>query len=423
MKNNKGKLFSIVITMLLLMATSQTSFATTLSLDKSCDDATGLTTNCYQTLAKLQERIWGVAGSWGITTPGANTLNPDASNPVTVNIGPGVFEGVLACLSVNNSGYATFRGNGRASTTLTTAGDVNVFITGCGNIHFQDLTIFNDFNGGLDTPIYITHRGNGDTSWSNVTLESVHGVGWYEVTTLFSSSPGGCQAVGSTAYPAKKPEHFFFGARIIGGITPFVSACSLSWLYGSDILLKSSPTATLALPLASVFAYGEGDVRLFGSTVRMNLSSGLPQGVTEVKGIELGNGSAIPTGTLHMHGGIINVTTPSGIDAIGINASQANTLAHTLDTAFVVSAGTGADSIRLQGPGQTLSPLLWQSGTTPPNNGNLTSFTGKDVYVETDCDSNGCNGGDQPHMMLYSETCGQNGGSPWFDVVTGDCRT
>lgn len=396
--------------------------AITLTLDQQCDDSTALTTGCYQTLDKLQERIWGVDGVFGLTSLTPDTLNPNASNPLTVTIASGTYTGTLACLAGVNEGFVTFRGNGRDSTILTSTGDVTVFITGCGNVHFQDLSITNYYSGGFDTPVYITTRGTGDTSWTNVNLISTHGVAWYEVTTIFSSSPGGCQPVNNVPYPSKQPEHFFFNSRIIGGIAPFVAACGKSWLYGSDVVLKTSSQAKLQLPMTTILSYGEGDVRLFGSTVRTDLTGGLPAQTNEVVGITLGNGPAINDGTLHMHGGIINVTTIDSVDAIGIDATQANTLAHTLDTAFVIKSGNNADSVRLRGTGKLMSPLLWQSGDMPPANGSLVSQTGKDIFVETDCSASSCSGGDQPHLMIYSESCGQSGGSAWFNTVTGQCR-
>ena len=52
----------------------------------------------------------------------------------------------------------------------------------------------------------------------------------------------------------------------------------------------------------------------------------------------------------------------------------------------------------------------------------LTSRDGEDIFVETDCASDGdCDGaGTETHPMIYSEDACPT--EHWFDTVTGRCR-
>ena len=173
---------------------------------------------------------------------------------------------------------------------------------------------------------------------------------------------------------------------------------------------------TLTVPRIGVAVTAEGDVRLFGSSVRSHPGAGFTQNVDFI-GVSLGQSQ--PGGVFHMHGGIVSVNAgPLGRDAVGIDATDATTFAHTLGTAFITKKGTGG-AIRVRGSGNVQSPLLWQSGTDVPLGG-ISSQTGKDLFVETDCDASGCSGaGVQPHLMIYSAACGAD---PWFDTVRGACR-
>jgi hypothetical protein len=125
-----------------------------------------------------------------------------------------------------------------------------------------------------------------------------------------------------------------------------------------------------------------------------------------------------------MHGGIIAVDASKGAvsrNAIGIDVNKSTNgdgKAHTFETAWTVKAGTGGGTVtRLKGNGEHESPFLWQAGTDVPVP-NLVSLTGADMFVETDCNSSGCSGGSEPHLMIYSSSCP----SKWFDLVRQQCR-
>jgi hypothetical protein len=133
----------------------------------------------------------------------------------------------------------------------------------------------------------------------------------------------------------------------------------------------------------------------------------------------------------HMHGGIIAVhvdDTISNVDGVGIyvgdsvGATGGKALAHTPGTAYVVKSSAGATRVEASGDARALVPFMWESGTDVPV-ANLVSQTGSDVFVETDCNNatGVCDGSGttRPHLMVYDASCSP---TPWFNVVTGECR-
>ena len=111
-----------------------------------------------------------------------------------------------------------------------------------------------------------------------------------------------------------------------------------------------------------------------------------------------------------------------------------NAIIHTVGSAMRVTSTTGGLGLRIfpfGGTPKIESPMIWFAGTdaprTDPNDPNsdyVSSISGADMFVETDCDMNGCDGvaaGEQrPHLMVYSNNC--SAGGPWFDSVRGVCR-
>lgn len=364
--------------------------------------------DCVETLVDLRNMIWGAGG-----------IHPTASSPLIVDIGPGTFTGTMSCNT--NEGYVTFRGAGRERSIITTnsASAIATFaMIGCRSISFQDLTLENAGEGASNSALLIwdTSTKCGPITVTNSNLLAPHGYAWYETAPTFGT----------------KIDHFVFGSRLVGGKTAIISASGRSWFYGSDLVLEtwapvgSAPTivgSPGAITPHVVVASKDGDVRVFGSSLRV-IADAVHQSVTEVIGVRLPR-TGETGGEFHMHGGIINVTTKqnAGVKAIGILNEPTGGLSHTLATAFVVMSAVGTDSVRLSGGGNHQSPLLWQSGTAPPNTGvagTVVSKSGQDIYVETDCNSAGCNAaGTDPHLMIYKDDCPN---SKWFDVVRDQCR-
>lgn len=377
-------------------------------LNKDCAAAGHtLGVDCVETVGDLQLLIW-------------STILPTATNPLIVDIGPGIFDGTLTCSP--GEGYVTSRGAGRERSVISTStpGAVGtLFLWGCKSISIQDLTLENAGEGASNSALLISDLGPwraGPVTATNVNLIAPHGYAWYE------NPPGS----------GTKLDHFIFGSRLVGGKASIVSGSGRSWFFGTDIVLQTWAPAgdppfivgSPGLATPQVVVVGEeGDVRVFGSTIRV-IANELHPSVTEVIGVRLPR-FGFSGGEFHMHGGIINVTTKQhpGVSAVGIHNEAGGGLSHTLATAFVVSSAVGTDSVRLRGNGNHQSPLLWQSGTAPPNTGvagAVVSQNGQDIFVETDCDSSGCSGsGTDPHLMIYKDDCPN---SKWFDVVRNTCR-
>lgn len=352
-----------------------------------------LGTDCVQNVDDLQTLIWGTSG-----------INPTSTTPLVVDIGVGEFSGTLHC---QDGGYVTFRGVGQERTKLVQAftgqSFIPTFFVGddCQALEFQDLTI-ESTSGAF--PIAVAWQNGGSSIWTDVTLRASYSP-WIDLdTTCSTESP---------------PVHYFFGSRIQStGSYGYAAACGEHWIYGSEVRLEATATTPQAdQTRRGVAVSGPAQIQLFGSSIRVFPAPGFPL-ATDFIGVKVGQ--AVPGGTFHMHGGIISASAQGpGVDAIGIDTVDSTAFAHTLGTAFVVKKGSGS-AIRTRGPGTIQSPLLWQSGPDAPVGG-VQSLTGKDIFVETDCNAADCSsGGSDPHLMIYSAACGAN---PWFDVVLGACRS
>ena len=363
-------------------------------------------TDCFEDVASLQNHIWGTGG-----------LHPQAGSPLVVDIGPGTFAGLLDCPT--GGGHVTFRGVGRDRSRLTSAAGqpfIHLMFSAdsCDAIGFQDLTLESEPAFGVGYPIWWT--GDGSSSWTDVDIIAKT-TGWYDVDCASQASdpPSG--------------THYFYGSKIEAGLIGYYAECGQTWLYGSEIFVRARDQDFPALGVVGIHAAYRGDVRLFGSAVRVG-TAGLSSAPAAVAGVVVGangfHGGAKGFGEFHMHGGIVNVNAASfAVEAVALDvnatpsgggAPTGDAFAHTLETAFVVNGGGG--STRVTGDGEIQSPLLWQSGDQPPV-ADLGSITGKDLYVETDCDATGCDGGSDPHLMIYKADCPN---SPWFDVVRARCR-
>jgi hypothetical protein len=137
---------------------------------------------------------------------------------------------------------------------------------------------------------------------------------------------------------------------------------------------------------------------------------------------ESGQHTLQPQG-FHSHGVNIGLSTKDAdlttMDVYGIQA-LGNVIVHSPATAYNLSPGSGAKAYRVtsDGTAKVEAPYHWSAGTAAPA---VTSLNGEDLFVETDCDVNGCSGtGNQPHLMIYSTACPTS--NPWFDVARNLCR-
>lgn len=387
-------------------------------------DCTGLD-DCVEGMDDLASQIWA-------------TNNVRQGNALLVDIGPGVFEDDAGRFIYPpepadqecgpNDGNITLRGRGREATLLKThmANTANFFgnpptaftgntiwIKGCEHMGFQDMSV-------LANGLAVEWNGGGSSTWTNVDLHSlgdgIWSFAWYD------------NANNDPNKVCQRAVHYFFGSRVVSenGLFnwAYASLCDENWFYGGDIVAR---TTVASGQLLGVFAWQQGDIRVFGSSIRVKYEAS-----TSLPGLLFGGANALDGGVFHMHGGIINATSTSSADVsvIGVQSSGTGSLVHTPGTAFVIQpSGSGiATRVRQVGAGVAMSPFLWQSGATPPSfppgsEAPLVSSTdGADIFVETDCAADGdCTAaGTQTHLMIYNETeCPQE---KWFDVVTGRCR-
>jgi hypothetical protein len=372
------------------------------------DEGLYLNTKCFESIADL--KIWG-------TDDGGVEPAPSAASPLTVDIGPGEFATTLTCPgSGGGVGYTTFRGAGRDRTTLKHTSNawpypITVIVDSCESLAFEDLRIEVEDTGGTPLGIAVYWTGDGSSTWTDVDIVGAF-AGWYDASC------------GGAATDAPSGSHYFWGSTIWGGGLAFYGACGDTWFYGGEIaaltLLRGVYEGGTAVQIAYRAAF-----HAFGTAIRHS-TAGVSTGTGTSYGVRVGppgNSETAGHGEFHFHGGIVSVDTSnlSGVHAVGMQVTGAGTgRGHTLATAFAVNGG--ASSTRLKGGGIVQSPLLWEASTEPPAAGG--EKTGLDLYVETDCDANGCSGsGTEPHLMVYSSVCDDTGtNSPWFNTVRGVCR-
>lgn len=366
-----------------------------------------VTDDADDNLTELQAWVWN---SWWNFTPNTDLV---------VDIGPGEFTGKIDCPS--GRGSVTFRGNARDHTRILGNG---IFFTytyavkanACVGLAFEDMTLVGASESGLAFAVY--WDAGGRSSWTNVSMKAEH-IAWYE--------SGICRDMALPGPPLG--EHFFWNVEAEAGAVAHWSECDLAWFYGSDLVVlpvDSTPLSEGNL-VSGIRVGGRGDVRLFGSSVRVstkNRTSAISGGVYGADVGVIEPGAMLPGyGHLHFHGGIITAEAGNlaGAGAVGIRVeggSGGDAHAHTHETAFRLVPASGATATRLTGTGKLQSPFLWEAGTAPPQ-ANFSSQTGQDVYIETDCNASGCSGGADPHIMIYKAACSP---SPWFDVSRNLCR-
>jgi hypothetical protein len=365
------------------------------------------TSCCLNSMTTVNTWLWG-------------QRKPSAAKPVLLDIGPGEF-GPFDCPAATGgnpaNGYVTVRGSGRDTTTIRrasfAAGSGAVTLKSCQRMTFQDLNVSG--NG-----VAVSWSGTGSTQWFNVGIEaqSVYGFfayGWYDEQ--------------STA-PTPRPVHYWFSTKVrtTGAVfanNGFLARASEHWFYGGEVesVLTSVANGATVTNSAPVALDGLGEFRAFGSALRSRTD--IFCGTVTAVGVQVAG-----SGHFHMHGGVINATaTPdSGSCATNMSATgllfTGNDHVHTPGTAFIVRKNLNGVAARLQntGTGTVESPYHWPPSADPPT---ITSLTGADLFVETDCadapanTASNCNGGGtETHLMVSSNSCA----SKWFDATQGTCR-
>jgi hypothetical protein len=351
--------------------------------------------NCVTTMAEVN--------TW--LEPGGRQQSPVI--PVIIDVGPGEFD-PFVCADQDS---ITLRGSGRITTTISNhlSSGVAVSITNCDRLELQDLRVVADGSLGKG----VDFNGPGSVDYTDIEVEATRSP--FEENDAVS---------GTCPYSASQSVHRSWNSiwRDLNqnGSYAWGATCTQALFYGSEVF-----GVTTAIQVQN-----QGDVRLYGSVVRTVVLQN--SATNPARGVRLGPGSG---GTFHMHGGLIAVdaSAKEGQQNVSVLGIQNNTgFAHALDTAFLVKAAGTGTATRVSGA-SVEAPLLLAPGTDKPNGGGggagpYVSTTGQDLYVETDCCSNGdCNAtptpGTEPHLMVYnSNLCTNPTQGPWFDTVTGRCR-
>ena len=403
---------SLLVLVLASPALSQSAIdpdASVIHLRKDCSLPGGaFLDNCFTTTTALTTWLWS----------SGRTVEPSAGDRVHVEVGPGDFE-PFECtgnaLTPSDRGWTSIHGSGREDSRFVRADQVNGYSGSCRGaitVEFCDGLSFD--NLGAHGPTGALWVGGGTGNWNQVdifaelTPQNIcpgtfgSALAWYDIPL------GG----------SDRSVQFFFSSRIWtlgGGVwdIAFDSLNAESWLYGSDVA---------AFRGDGDFGGGWGillnepsDMRIFGGTVRAVAKPGSQS--TEVVG------ASIPSGTLHMHGGIISVNGSAGtgnVNAVGIrtqSTASTSVTVHTPGTAFAVIPGGAGTATRLvkAGVGNATidSPFLWQASDSPPS---ADSLHGQDLFVDTNA-----GGAGESHLMVRDDTCTGTGG-PWRDMATGNCR-
>ena len=374
--------------------------ATVVELRVSCAMPGGATLdNCFDTVADLTDWLWN----------GGRTSEPNSLDEVVVHVGPGEFDLFECNAATGMRGFVSVVGSGRnvtsfistsraADLTLEFAAPGGITVRGCTHLSFSDLTARGFGTGAVWT-------GEGDSFWEDVDL------------TVDDEGTAAGFGIGAAWYDANlNGEHWFwnmrFHTRSVGAyVVSAFNTRSESWIYGSDFLLEAgSPQGAVSCAGVLSGSPRAGGVHIFGSTVRargVDAFSGMIAGLHS-RGLSVNNPPQ--RGTIHMHGGIVNVNGPT---AVGILTNGKEAFVHTPGTAFVLPGAGSNYRILDLGPSSTIqSPFLWPNSTQAPDI--ISSQDGADLFVKT---NDGVNQ-DESHLYVYDSSCSA---PSWRSVTTGSC--
>lgn len=366
-------------------------FPDTVYLKQSC----GSLQNCADNMQEMLDWVW-------------NIRQPSVVSPLLMEVGTGDFSD-FSCINnaVDSSimGHLTVRGAGRENTRIIRANDSNaaVDIKNCSNLSFQDLTVLSNGYG-------VQWINGGSSTWTNVRV---------------SGSPFGWWDFGTSNTP--QPVHYWFGSKIETTIPVGVSGSQGGaiftyegdhWFYGGEITLikNADPSNGGSDEIAAVVTRLSGKIRIFGSLVRAIAGADAVLNNTLV-GVDSGS-------VFHMHGGQITVdarnASTTDVNVWGVKAFLGG-VAHTPGASYnIIPKGNG--TLKRAKGGGVRDAFLWPSSDTPPN---IVGTQGKDLFIENDCDdvTGNCDGGGNgTHLMISNFLkCGTD--SPWFDIVTRQCRS
>lgn len=349
--------------------------APVVKLRTTCQEGAITLDNCFTNMGTLIGWITG-------------TRIPTSAKPLSVEIGPGTFDG----FNLSGVGDISFRGAGLDKTTIGRVGQAAINIANSNRLAFQDLKV----TGGFPAPVYWT--GGGSSTWTNVHLAG----------TLYAWTETGCNTTTGRA------KHYWFNSRFTSMGKGFLAACSENWFFGSEIAVEGPGLGGVkGLLVFGQPSFGiSPEAHLYGSTIRVKPDPGTSFS-TPAAGSECSGVVAVCAGlngSIHIHGtGIDVIGNEMPNDVAALVAGDGGEI-HANQSAFNMSTAAGGKVIRiLNGGGHIHAPYLWEHIPASP----LESVTGADITTVTTGTSDG-----HPHMVIYDTTCA----SKWYDTVDKACR-
>jgi hypothetical protein len=348
--------------------------APVVKLRTTCKEGAITLDNCFTSMGALMGWI--------------GTRLPTASNPLSVEIGPGQFDG----FNLNGVGDISFRGAGPDKTTIGRVNQAAINIANSNRLNFQDLKV----TGGFPAPVY--WQGGGSSTWTNVHLAG----------SLYAWTETNCNATTGRA------KHYWFNSRFTSSGKGYLAACSENWFFGSEIAVEGPGLGGVkGLLVFGQPSFGiSPEAHLYGSTIRVKPSPGTsfstPTGGSECSGVVAV--CAGLNGNVHIHGtGIDVIGNDMPNDVAALVAGDGGEI-HANQSAFNMSTAAGGKVIRiLNAGGHIHAPYLWEHIPASP----LGSITGADITTVTTGTSDG-----HPHLVIYDTSCA----SKWYDTVDKVCR-
>lgn len=312
--------------------------------------------------------------------------NPDQSNPLLIEIGPGTFNKYFSC---NNHSNITIKGSGVGTTILTGGTQLGAAIRGsnCYNFSVQDLEIKTELGSA------IIWNGEGSSNWTNVKASNAGIYAWTE------SEGAGC--------PTNQAVHRWFSSTLTGTTKTYEARCSDNWFFGSQLSVIS--TSGNAKVIVAQSLSGQPKFHIYGSNITVKADEGYDASPLDSSGNGIMAVESSSNGEVHIHG--------TGIDVFGNGSS--NTIAALVSTGGHIHADQTA--YNLTGNGNPVArlvnfysnhhihaPYLWPAHDTPPA---ITSITGADTAVLLDQNTG------LPSLIIYNSACSNK----WSYVVSGSC--
>ncbi|MDH5649494.1 MAG: hypothetical protein OEY67_07530 [Gammaproteobacteria bacterium] len=383
------------------------SDASEIQLRKNCNAGGVQLDNCFTSLVDTLEWLWGIDPAKTHRSP-----IPSKTDPVIVDIGPGLFyvptpenAGDVGAFC-DQRGFVTFRGAGREHSIISAADGATGYglaINNCTSLSFQDLTI-----DTKDTFFGILWTGDGNSSYSNIELIG-NGQLWYDLNCTTGNS-----------------KHYWTSSKLTAKTNPdtfpianaYTSTCAETWFFGSEITAigTRNNAKVIAIDVSS------GIVHVYGSNIRALSDPGIA--TSNIIAVQ----SFSNLGEVHIHGTGIDAISTDNNNVVALKALSEGNI-HASETSYVLKSNGGTKTRVVTDGGVINAPFNWGPRTEPPA---IISVSGADTYIETDClKDQKCSWkpdplpqNEYPHMMVYRPACTGTGADqgPWYDTVTMECR-